>query len=356
MLIKKSLDLCCVSSSRLFSTSSIQCGFLKKLKNQVVWEEDWKKRPSDLEVRKKNLPYNTPTLEQRIARDTLHKFHTPDRHAGYHLGPTGTVFDHFEEDLTLKQLIIDGYHGLKDECKLLAKEIVTMEDVKVFNRPGDTEFLFNFTEDGAETDQLRDQFVVTADSSWGEGYSWASLEASPSNNSAYFLGELSTSVPQDGRMKRAGYVSLKSVTKRKSFGRLKTLDFEFYDAIRLRIRGDGRAYVVNVHVHYEIDLQWMDLYQFPLYTRGGPYWQEVIIPYSKFIFTHRGAIQDKQQAFDPQFVSNIGIALMDQINGPFHLEIAEIELMKHEGAIEMLEDHAYETYRMPHGLYLGQEM
>ena len=103
-------------------------------------------------------------------------------------------------------------------------------------------------------------------------------------------------------------------------------------------------------------MQWLDLYQFPLYTRGGPYWQEVIIPYSKFIFTHRGAIQDKQESFDPLFVSNIGIALMDQTNGPFHLEIAEIELIKHEGHLSLLEDHAYEKYRLPHGLYLGTEM
>ena len=353
MLIKRSLKDC---SSRLFSSSSIQCGFIKDLKNKIVHKDDLKKRPSDLEIRKKNLPYNTPTLEQRIARDTLHKFHVSDRHAGYHLGPTGTIFDHFEEDLTFKQLIIDGATQLKDDCKLFAKEIVTMEDVKIFNRPGDTEFLYNFTEDGAETDQLRDGFVVTADSSWGEGYSWASLEASPSNNSAYFFGELSTSCPQDGRMKRAGYVSLKSVTKRKSFGRLKTLDFEFYDAVRLRIRGDGRTYIVNIHSYADIDVHFFDLYQFPLYTRGGPYWQDVIIPYSKFILTHRGAIQDKQESLVPENVSNIGIALMDRINGPFHLELSEVELIKHEGHTALLEDHAYEKYRMPHGLYLGTEM
>ena len=40
----------------------------------------------------------------------------------------------------------------------------------------------------------------------------------------------------------------------------------------------------------------------------------------------------------------------------FHLEIAEIELIKHEGHLSLLEDHAYEKYRLPHGLYLGTEM
>ena len=113
---------------------------------------------------------------------------------------------------------------------------------------GDTEHLYNFTEDGAETRKLKDEFVVTADSNWGEGYSWAAIEASPAQNSALFFGELSTACPQDGRIARAGYVNFKSVTKRKAFGQLKKLDFEFYNAIKFKIRGDGRAYNVNIHV------------------------------------------------------------------------------------------------------------
>ena len=139
-------------------------------------------------------------------------------------------------------------------------------------------------------------------------------------------------------------------------GRSKTLDFEFYAPVRLRIWGDGRTYIVNIHSYADIDVHFLDLYQFPLYTRGGPYWQDVIIPYSKFILTHRGAIQDKQESLVPENVSNIGIALMDRINGPFHLELSEVELIKHEGHTALLEDHAYEKYRMPHGLYLGTEM
>ena len=353
MLAKNSKDLC---SKRLFTTSSIQCGFLQKIKNQLRKPEDLDKRPSDLEIKKKNLPHNTPTLQQRIERDTVHKFHVSDRHGGYHLGPTGTIFDHFEEDMTLKDMLKDGFKQLAKDTKELAKEIVTLQDIKVFNRPGETEYLYNFTEDGAETEKLNYDFVVSADSSWGEGYSWATLEASPSQNSALFFGELSTACPQDGRIARAGYVSLKSASKRKAFGRLKKLDFEFYDAIRFKIRGDGRAYVANIHLFEFYDFKWMDLYQYPLYTRGGPYWQEVVIPYSKFVLTHRGALQDKQERFDAEEVTNVSIALMDRVNGPFCIEIAEIELIKHDGHTAFLENHAYEKYRLPHGLYTGTEM
>ena len=59
--------------------------------------------------------------------------------------------------------------------------------------------------------------------------------------SAIFCGDLSTTVPQDGRLKRAGYSNMKLVTQRLAFGRIKFLDFDVYDAIVLRIRGDGRS-------------------------------------------------------------------------------------------------------------------
>ena len=47
-------------------------------------------------------------------------------------------------------------------------------------------------------------------------------------------------------------------------------------------------------MHGEYDIFWHDLWVFPLYTRGGPYWQEYRVPFSKFYFSHRGKIQDDQ--------------------------------------------------------------
>ena len=89
--------------------------------------------------------------------------------------------------------------------------------------------------------------------------------------SAIFCGDLSTTVPQDGRLKRAGYSNMKLVTQRLAFGRIKFLDFDVYDAIVLRIRGDGRTYMFNIHTHEFLDVNWMDLYSFPVHTRGGTY-------------------------------------------------------------------------------------
>ena len=89
---------------RLFSTTSANCNFFKKLRSKVVLPSDAKKRPSDLEIKKKNLPENTPTVEQRMARDQVYKFHANDKHGGYHLGPTGTWKDYIGEFLKTRAL------------------------------------------------------------------------------------------------------------------------------------------------------------------------------------------------------------------------------------------------------------
>lgn len=46
-----------------------------------------------------------------------------------------------------------------------------------------------------------------------------------------------------------------------------------YNTLVLRIRGDGRAYGINLHVDGYFDIQWHDIYSYVLYTRGGPHWQ-----------------------------------------------------------------------------------
>lgn len=126
-----------IVSQRPFSTSPVQCGFFKKLKSRIILDEDLDKRPSELEIKEKNLPPNTPTLRQRIDRDTVHKFHNRDRHGGYYLGPTGTWRDYVEDDMTLKDVVVDGYKQIKTEFKLLGQEIKDYNPAKeLLNMPG----------------------------------------------------------------------------------------------------------------------------------------------------------------------------------------------------------------------------
>ena len=133
--------------------------------------------------------------------------------------------------------------------------------------------------------------------------------------------------------------------QRLSFYRVKTLGWEHYTHLVLRVRGDGRTYMINLHKESEFDIAWNDLWKFPLYTRGGPYWQTVTIPFSKFFFTYKGFNQDDMCPVPTIDVCSLGITLADNIDGPFSLELDTIKVLCHPTL--KTEDHAYETYRFP---------
>lgn len=59
----------------------------------------------------------------------------------------------------------------------------------------------------------------------------------------------------------------------KSFKREAHLEWSLYNMLVMKIRGDGRSYLININTRGTWDITWNDMYQYVLYTRGGPYWQ-----------------------------------------------------------------------------------
>ncbi|EQB77312.1 complex I intermediate-associated protein 30, mitochondrial [Camelus ferus] len=140
-----------------------------------------------------------------------------------------------------------------------------------------------------------DKWTVTSDKTIG-GRSEVFLKMGKNNQSALLYGTLSSEAPQDGESGRSGYCAMISKIPRGPFERKKSYDWSQFNTLYLRVRGDGRPWMVNIREDTDIIQRKSQMYSYFMFTRGGPYWQEVKI-------------------------SSIGFTLADKVDGPFFLEI-----------------------------------
>lgn len=128
----------------------------------------------------------------------------------------------------------------------------------------------------------------------------------------------------------------------------------------MKVRGDGRSYLLNINTRGYYDITWNDMYHYVLFTRGGPYWQVAKvsflinitnkscvcfvfqIPFSKFFLASKGRIQDRQAPIPLNKITSFGITAGDRYGGDFSLEIDYIGL---EYDPSHTEDFAYEMYK-----------
>ena len=85
---------------------------------------------------------------------------------------------------------MDGSRQLKIECKMALEEVKyyarSEHFKKCFIKPGDVQYLCNFAESPTNTTAINELFTISSDSTWGEGYSMGSLEASSALNSGLY--------------------------------------------------------------------------------------------------------------------------------------------------------------------------
>ncbi|XP_046814600.1 complex I intermediate-associated protein 30, mitochondrial isoform X3 [Vespa crabro] len=211
--------------------------------------------------------------------------------------------------LSLLQQAKKGYFHLKEELALLKKETKEKMKDNLFHPSDEVDIVWDFN----GNQKSLDSWLIVSDSDYNEGYSTCKLELSPE---AKF---------------------------RKSFKRETRLDWQLYNHLVMRIRGDGRIYMINIGTKGLYDVHWNDLYNYVIYTRGGPYWQYVKIPFSKFFLSSHGRIQDDQEPIALDNISSFGIIASDKIPGPFKLEIDYIGVVNDPFEWE---EFAYEMYNV----------
>ncbi|KAJ8963838.1 hypothetical protein NQ314_005353 [Rhamnusium bicolor] len=253
---------------------------------------------------------------------------------------------------SLKERMRDGLKELKHEIALWSNEVKERfeSDPLLVFRPGEVDVIWQFK----NAESLK-KWIVTNDSDNNEGFSKSSLVLG-NHEKALFSGQLSLKVPKDGRIKRTGYCNMRTIRARsvlrerdqlgnnKSFKREAHLDWTSYNMLVMRVRGDGRSYLLNINTRGYYDLTWNDMYHYVLFTRGGPYWQVARIPFSKFFFSSKGRVQDRQKQIPLNKITSFGITAGERYAGDFSLEIDYIGL---EYDPNHTEEFAYEMYKIP---------
>ncbi|KAF6724133.1 Complex I intermediate-associated protein 30, mitochondrial [Oryzias melastigma] len=234
-----------------------------------------------------------------------------------------------------------GLEGIKKHFALLKKEL-TDPWVGPEGRP----LIEHMLEQNRVVWEFRgpeslEQWTLSSDREIG-GQSEIHLKLGRNNNTCFLYGTLCSAPPKDGETRYSGYCTVRSKQPLASFDRKKHHDWSSFNSLHLRIRGDGRPWMINIAAETYFSHQKDDIYNYFLYTRGGPYWQDVKIPFSKFFLTHRGRIQDDQHPLWLDKINTIGFTLGDNADGPFQLEIDFIGVCKD---FAHTEEFAYEKYK-----------
>lgn len=279
---------------------------------------------------------------QRLLRPSTSQFTEPGR-AGFH-GEYRRPGQPKEEKFPWQKINFDfskGLEGIKKNFTLLRKEFSER-----WVGPEGKPLLEHMLEQNRVIWEFKgpeslERWTVSSDQEIG-GKSEVYLKMGRTGQSCFLHGNLNSTPPRDGETRYSGYCSMRSRQPQSSFNRKKHYDWSPFNTLHLRVRGDGRPWMINVATETYFSHQKDDIYCYFLYTRGGPYWQEVKIPFSKFFLSSRGRVQDDQHPLWLDKVNTVGLTLADKTDGPFQLEIDFIGVCKDYAHTE---EFAYEAYK-----------
>lgn len=106
--------------------------------------------------------------------------------------------------------------------------------------------------------------------------------------------------------------------------RPKKLGLEPGDALRLRVLGDGRPYLVNLYVPRP---QIAFSYRATVRTRQAE-WIEVTLPLDTFEATSFGRVVRNAGPVNSSEINALGLMISDKLAGPFKMEIETIRVIR----------------------------
>lgn len=139
---------------------------------------------------------------------------------------------------------------------------------------------------------------------------------------ARFHGTISTQLPKNRPdIQRSGYAGWRTKDRPPTiFGR-SLWDIDPYAYLAMRVKSDGRSYLVNVQTDSIVST---DLHQHRLFTTKPGEWETILIKWNDFVRTNMGYVVEPQTEMLRQKVKSIGVSLTDRIPGPYELCIERI--------------------------------
>lgn len=101
-------------------------------------------------------------------------------------------------------------------------------------------------------------------------------------------------------------------------------DLSEYDAVRLRIKGDGKRYGFNIRTGNPLRAL---RYETTFATTSGE-WQEITLPFESFRVKMFGSYLPTQTHVNPRRIRSFGFIISEKQAGPFQLEIDRIEAVR----------------------------
>ena len=141
------------------------------------------------------------------------------------------------------------------------------------------------------------------------------------NDNVMGISRSRVSINPDGYMLFNGNVSLEYgggfASVRSSY---QNWEIGNFDGFVIKVWGDGKSYQFRCRMGNNFNRVAYRHY----FKTNNENWQEIRLPFSKFVPTYRGRILSDLKPLDPKEIRNLGLMISDKQSGNFNLKIAWI--------------------------------